>query len=112
MKISDTFELPDQAVTDAGLAAAGVEHLEPLTTQEVLDQWRRALKAGARSMLDHLLERPDEWVSRQDLADAVEMTATGGTFQTYLSVLRRNGLVDVDGSDVRVSHTLFLGGRP
>jgi hypothetical protein len=37
------------------------------------------------------------------------MTATGGTFQTYRGVLKRNGLIDYDGRNVRASDALFLG---
>lgn len=29
----------------------------------------------------------------------------------YLSTLRRNGLVDIDGSDITASAALFLGGN-
>lgn len=39
---------------------------------------------------------------------AVEMAADGGTFGTYLSTLRRNGLADVDGSRVRAGGALYL----
>lgn len=84
-------------VTEAGLAFAGVDAGNPLTIQEVLDQWRSSLKAGARTMLDVLLDNP-YGITRADLAEAVGMAATGGTFNTYLSTLRRNGLaVEEDG---------------
>jgi hypothetical protein len=39
------------------------------------------------------------------------MVASGGTFNTYLSTLARNGLVEkVDGSDVRAHPNLFISG--
>ncbi len=31
---------------------------------------------------------------------------------TYLATLRRNGLVEVDGDEIRASDTLFLSGAP
>jgi hypothetical protein len=37
------------------------------------------------------------------------MTASGGTFNTYLGTLRRNGLAEVLGSEVKASDTLFIG---
>lgn len=98
-------------VTDAGLAYAGVDHATPLTTDELLDQWRSALKAGARAMLDFLVDVHPEAYTKEGLAQAVGMTASGGTFGTYLSTLRRNGLVDVAGDQVTASDTLFLGSR-
>jgi hypothetical protein len=42
------------------------------------------------------------------LAEASGYEVTGGTFSTYLGVLRRNGLIAVDGDSVRASETLFL----
>lgn len=96
-------------ITEAGLEQVGAQVLEPLTTADLLAQWRSALKAGARNMLDHLVALYPEAVSRDVLAEAVEMTVTGGTFQTYLSTLRRNGLVDIVGNEVSASESLFLG---
>jgi uncharacterized protein len=97
------------ALTDYGLDYVGHVPQEPLTTEELLDQWRSALKAGARQMLDLLVAERGSWIGKDELADRVGMTATGGTFQTYLSTLRRNGLADVSGGEVRASDTLFIG---
>lgn len=84
-------------VTDEGLAAAGVDGMTPMTPDEVLQQWRGSLRAGARRMLDKVIARPG--MSRGELAAAVEMEVTGGTFSTYLSTLKRNHLVtDFDGA--------------
>ena len=95
-------------VTEAGLVAAGVEAAEPMGTEEVLEMWRGVLKRGAREMLDALVEAYPDSLDRDKLADVAGITAGGGTFSSYLSSLRRNGLVDVDGATVRASPTLFL----
>jgi hypothetical protein len=86
--------------------------LNGLSKKEVLDQWRRALKAGARAMLNVLVEIYPNGVTRDELAEQVGMTATGGTFQTYLGTLKRNGLAEVDGGEVYASESLFLGAVP
>lgn len=96
-------------VTPEGLAFAGVDPGTPMSTDEVLDTWRNALRSGARAMLDVLIEHYPNRIDRQALAAAVNMAATGGTFNTYLSDLRRNGLADVHGSEVVASDSLFLG---
>ena len=96
-------------ITDAGLAYVGHVPREPMTTEELLDQWRDALKAGARQMLDVLVAYYDAPLTKDQLAEHVNMTVSGGTFQTYLSTLRRNGLVEVNGNEVRASDTLFIG---
>lgn len=98
-------------VTDAGFAASGIEKPQPMTTAELLTLWRSVLKAGARAMLDQLVDLRwaggDGWMSRDDLASAVGMTASGGTFQTYLGKLRTNGLAEVQGQLVRASDTIM-----
>lgn len=98
------------SLTDAGLAYVGETPREPLTTAELLEQWRNVLKAGARAMLDHLVTVYPGSIHRDDLAAQVDMAVTGGTFGTYLSTLRRNGLLTVDDHEVRASDALFLGG--
>jgi hypothetical protein len=99
-------------LTDSGLDYVGHIPAAPQTTEELLDMWRGALKAGARTMLDELVAAYPEEMTKDELAERVEMTASGGTFSTYLSTLRRNGLIDVQGGTVRASDTLFLAGVP
>lgn len=59
--------------------------------------------------LELLVELAGEPIAKDELADRVGMTVTGGTFQTYLSTLRRNGLAEVEGGMVRASESLFIG---
>jgi uncharacterized protein len=99
-------------ITEAGLDYVGHVPQEPMSTEELLEMWRGALKAGARKMLDELVAVYPKGISREDLALVTDMTVTGGTFQTYLATLRRNGLVEVDDDEVRASDTLFLTGVP
>lgn len=96
------------AITDAGLEYAGITEPDPMTADEILAMWRSKLKKGARAMLDVLVESYPSWVGRQQLADSVSMEVTGGTFSTYLGTLRRNGLIEVEGSEVRASEVLFI----
>jgi uncharacterized protein len=98
----------DIGITEAGLDYVGVVPGEPATTEELLAQWRSALKAGARAILDQLVAAYPNGIEKEDLAQRVEMTATGGTFLTYVSTLRRNGLAVVNGSTVTASEALFM----
>jgi hypothetical protein len=95
-------------ITPAGLAAAGVEPGEPMTAAEIREQWRSALKAGARAMLDHLLAVYPASVSRAELAEAAGIEQGGGTFGSYLSTLRSNGLAEVTGDQVCASGVFFM----
>jgi hypothetical protein len=98
----------DIGITQAGLDYVGVVPGEPATTEELLAQWRSALKAGARAILDQLVSEYPNGIDKEELAQRVEMTATGGTFLTYVSTLRRNGLAVVNGATVTASEALFM----
>lgn len=99
------------APTDAGFAEAGIAATDPVTTEELREQWRSVLKLGARKMLDVLLDRYPDSVARSELADAVGLEPTGGTFSSYLSSLRSNGLAVVNSSAVRADDIFFQEAR-
>lgn len=84
------------AITPDGLDAAGVVPDAPTTHEEVMAMWREKLKAGAYRMLELLVQQGE--LPRDELAAGVDLEARGGTFGTYLSHLRTNGLVyEADG---------------
>lgn len=80
--------------TEAGIVALGDRvPAKPTTHDEAMGLWRNALRAGAFGMLQAIVAAGPAGLSRQEVADAVEMQASGGTFNTYLGDLRRNGLI-------------------
>jgi DNA-binding IclR family transcriptional regulator len=95
-------------ITDDGLAYEGVTPGPPPTTEEILERWRSSLKAGARRMLDEVLAQPTG-IARDELALNLDMAESGGTFQTYLGTLRRNGLVSVEGAWITPGDALYVG---
>jgi hypothetical protein len=99
----------DVEMTEAGLAYLGDEvPPRPQTTAEVLTMWQQALKRGEWRMLEALVKIYPQSLSREELGDRTGYTATGGTFGTYLGMLRRNGLVELHGDQAQASETLFL----
>jgi Helicase HerA-like C-terminal len=96
------------SVTEAGLTKAGVAPANPMTTEELLEMWHGSLKSGARTMLDQLVERFPDGLTREELAERMNMASSGGAFQDYLGTLRRNGLIDFDGTYYRASASLFI----
>jgi uncharacterized protein len=74
----------------------------------VVNQWKKALGSGPSKMIDVLLKAHPSAMDRANLADKVGIVATGGTFQTYLSRLKSNGLIEILGRKVKASQTLFL----
>lgn len=63
--------------------------------EEMLALWMQRLKLGARRMLQALLlPQSRHGISRASLAHLVGMEVTSGTFSTYLSHLKKNGLIE------------------
>ncbi|MEJ7685672.1 MAG: ATP-binding protein [Variovorax sp.] len=80
--------------TEAGIQALGDKvPAAPTSHDEAMQLWRKALRSGAFAMLEAIVAAGAPGTTRQEVADAVGMTAAGGTFTTYLGDLRRNGLI-------------------
>jgi hypothetical protein len=58
-------------------------------------------------MLEGIVAAGSDGIHRANLADMVNMTASGGTFNTYLSDLRRNGLISEHGKRLVGNDILF-----
>jgi hypothetical protein len=95
-------------ITEAGLDWFGSSRPNPpATTDELLDMWRGKLLAGERKMLDALVAKYPEGISKEELGEETGYTHTGGTFGNYLGTLRRNALATVEGEEVKASEALF-----
>ncbi len=97
------------AITGAGFSALGTAPPHPATPGELRELWRGRLTAGARRMLDTLIEWHPSSISRQELAERSAISGSGGTFSTYLGMLRTAGLIDEPDGQVRAADVLFLG---
>lgn len=93
--------------SDAGIAQFGDKPPAPATHEEVMAQWAKALRSGAFKMLQAVVSAGSDGLHRANLADLVNMTAAGGTFNTYLSDLRRNGLIEERGKRLFANDILF-----
>jgi hypothetical protein len=97
-------------LTAAGFAYTGTSPDLPVTAEELRETWRGSLRAGARKMLDLLIERYPDAITRSELAAMADLEQTGGTFGTYLGDLRRNGLAEETGDGIRAAEVFFLAG--
>lgn len=95
-------------ISNAGLQVCKEVKQIPQTTEEIVGMWRSALRLGERRLLDILIEAYPKSISKTDLAENAELTANAGTFGNYLGTLRRNGLAEVRGDQVRAGQALFL----
>jgi hypothetical protein len=78
----------------------------PQSQDEVRDMWRKILKPGAARMFDVLLSRGD-FMTREELGAEAGMSPASGSFTSYLSILRKNGLIVDRGQDVSISQDLL-----
>ncbi len=46
-------------------------------------------------------------ITKEELGERLAMVSTGGTFNTYLGELRRNGLIETDDGMLRATKELF-----
>jgi hypothetical protein len=80
--------------TEDGLEAGGGEAVDlPTTPEGLIDMWKSRI-SGVGPMLDVLAAAYPASLMREEIAHRLGMAASGGTFGTYLSRLRSNGLVE------------------
>jgi hypothetical protein len=97
-------------LTHAGRSQASEEGL-PRSLEELHRTWRAKFGATPARMFDVLLDAYPNTVTRDNLAAAVGVDPSTGTFRNYLSELRSPGaLEDVSKSEVRVADMLFPEG--
>lgn len=96
------------SITDAGLTFAGAYPQEPQTQEQIIAMWRENLQGGARRMFDILVSVYPASKTKQDLGLDAEMSPTSGSFGTYLSMLKSNGLIEVAGAEVKANNNLFI----
>ena len=95
-------------ITSQGLADLGT-NFEPIPPpgQARVDFWKSKLP-GAGPMLQVLAENYPLKLTREDLAENLNLAAGGGTFSAYLSRLKSPGLIEVDREGVRASDALMV----
>nr|WP_246701114.1 DUF87 domain-containing protein [Rhodopseudomonas sp. BR0C11] len=93
--------------TPIGISAAG-ESVTPMPPPgpDLVAFWKSKI-GGVGPMLDALAERYPRWTTRADLAEAIGLAVTGGTFATYVSRLKSPGLIETDGNQIRCAPALM-----
>jgi hypothetical protein len=79
----------------------------PNSTEALAEMWKSKFKAGARKMLDVLIEAGGEFLTREELGERSGIASSGGTFGDYLSQLRRARLIEEKGSAIAATKTFF-----
>ncbi len=95
------------SATNVGIDYLGGELPAPLTPEQTRDMWRSNLTGGAQRMFDAVVRCYPNALTRESLGELIGMTSSSGSFSTYLSMLRSNGLIE--GKDeIKASETLFI----
>lgn len=100
-------EMPDTTLepSDKALAAVGVARTQaPQSPSERLAMWREVLPAGAQKLLDIVVT--EVHTTKDELAEISGFAASGGTFGTYIGMLRRNGIIETEGNTVTLAREL------
>jgi hypothetical protein len=93
------------SITNDGLDAAGTVDPIPTDPEQLLIMWCGRFRQGAAKMLKAIFNAKE--ITKEDLGLEIDMVITAGTFNTYLSELRRNGLVNVNGNNITISESFF-----
>ena len=96
------------ALTDAGAAIASTDGV-PTTTDELHDAIQRKLPPAKWKILDALIQVYPKAVSKDDLAETIDVSPTSGGYFNNLGSLRSLGLVDYpQPGTVAAQPVLFL----
>jgi hypothetical protein len=88
--------------TEAGAQAAGDVELPPSPGPDLVRWWAAKLP-GTAKVAEALIEAWPHGLTKDDLAERIGMSASGGSFGTYLSRLAGPGLIDRSGGLVQLS---------
>lgn len=96
-------------MTESGLDYLGdAIPSQPQTTDELIAMWRGALQPGAYKILEILVAAYPIVLTKQEVAARSEYSLTSSGFEGYLSLLRRNGLIERTAAGLIASDTLFI----
>src|SRR3972149_1082260 len=95
------------SITDEGLANAG--QVEPLSTNSntLIEMWCGKFREGVGKMLRVITSYYPDGILKEELAEKTGFSVEGGTFLTYLSELKRNGLIEISSDMAKATKELF-----
>lgn len=94
----------EYVITEEGIQVAGDVEQMP---SDLVEMWCNIVKGGASRMLRALASVYPESMSREELGKISEIAHSSGTFGTYLAILKRNGLIKVEGKNLKAAPELL-----
>lgn len=101
-------EWPDGGIlaSPQGIELAGGAQPRPSTPAKLLAWWRTALPSTPGRMLDQLCQQGGKWMRKDLLAGLLGVQPRGGSWNTAISTLRNNRLIEVKDDQIRASAEL------
>ncbi len=93
--------------TEAGIDYLGEQPNPPQTSEEVIELWKNNLTGGTKRMFDLLIEAYPSGYTKEALGEAAVVVHTGGSFSTYVSILRSNNLIEISNGEIKAAEHLF-----
>lgn len=94
--------------TQEGLDYLGESPNPPQTSEEIISMWKNNLTGGAQRMFDVLVNSYPSSMLKENLGIYTGLNPASGTFSTYMSILKSNGLIEVEGQNIKISDNLFI----
>lgn len=97
----------DGLISASEKALSEYAHVASGETEDVIEMWRKNLRGGTLRMFEALVAAYPEGYTREDLGQYTDLNPTSGSFGTYLSMLRTNGLIEEGGGVIRLNNNLI-----
>lgn len=99
----------DFQITKDGIKQAGNIEVLPTNPSELIELWCEVVgkDSGAARILRLLGEKYPKELSKEAVGDLVGMSYSSGSFSTYLSTLKRNGLIQSSGGNLKAADELY-----
>lgn len=97
-------------VNELSITEEGLDNATPLeipSGEELLNLWCTKFRQGAGNILRIVYSKYPGEISKEDIGYETGFEPSGGTFNTYLSELRRNGLIKIEGGQVSINPEFF-----
>ena len=95
----------DISITEDGINNADPQEMP--SGEELLQLWKGKFRAGVGKILQFLYEYHPNPISKEEIGENVGFEPGGGTFNTYLSELKRNGLINMEDTNILISQEFF-----
>ena len=93
------------SITEDGLQNATPQEIP--SGEQLLELWCNKFRQGASNILRIVYNKYPNSITKEDIGYETGFESSGGTFNTYLSELRRNGLIKIEGNEVTASQEFF-----